>query len=277
MIRGSLLLSLGWLIFLYSPLHAQQIFPLLTGLISYQDLQKKSVNRQIVWTNSDGSRETLDFIEMAIPVSEEIKSKTRQFVQNVYGLDSIYLHPKMIVFHAMGDGDLKNSLEVSSFLHDRMPQSWGSLSKAGSLPNGAHFIIDRDGTVICLSPPDRYEKKNHRWFIKRHQDGNPVALGIENVTPRENYVDLTPAQLEANAKLARWLVSFEADKIKFVASHHQFNADSSYDRFLIFFRLQNFKKEFRTRGRRDIGNKNLAVILQKINQRGLQLQSFFGN
>lgn len=263
-------------------LSAQRKYPVLTNVISFDDLQKKSTERKVEWKNPDGSQEEMKILEMAIPFDESMKELTKEFVHSVYGLDSIWLNPKMIVFHAMGDGDLKTSLEVSSFLNDKIPNTWGSLSKAGSLANGTHFIIDNDGTIICLSPPVSnhnpmisFEREDHHWYLKRHQDGNPVALGIENVTDKGDYISLTEAQLESNAKLVRWLVWFENGAVEFVTSHHQFNDDKSYDQFLSAFHLQNHQKQFRTKGRIDIGKKNLRLILEKITQHQVLVQLFF--
>ena len=262
----------------------QEKYPALTNVISFDDLQKKSIARNFQWRNPDGSTEEIKIIEMAVPVGELVKQRTKAFVHSVYGLDSIWLNPKMIVFHAMGDGDLKTSLEVSSFLNDQVPGSWGNLSEAGQLPNGAHFIIDRDGTIICLSPPlaerkDKisFERDDHRWWVKRHQDGNPVGIGIENVTPRNDYTSLTNEQIIANAKLARWLIWFENGKIEFAASHHQFNDDQNYQGFLQSFHLQNLKMQFRTKGRKDIGEKNLTEILKRIRSFGIPVKDFFEN
>jgi hypothetical protein len=263
-------------------LFAQEKYPALTKVISFEALQKKSIERNLEWTNPDGSREEMKIIEMAIPFGEAMKQRTKEFVHSVYGLDSISLKPKMIVFHAMGDGDLQTSLEVSSFLNDRIPDSWGNLSKAGTLSNCAHFIVDRNGTIICLSPPvssnnDRvsYERNAHKWFIKRHQDGNPVAIGIENVTAKGDYTSLTTDQLASNAKLARWLFWFENGTIEFGASHHQFNDGKNYDLFLKSFHLENRKKEFRTTSRKDIGDKNLTEILKQIHLLRIPVKSFF--
>ncbi len=263
-------------------LQAQKKYPSLINVISFEELQMKSIERNLEWKNPDGSQEEMRILEMAIPFDKEMKQRTKEFVRAVYGLDSIWLKPKMIVFHAMGDGDLKTSLEVSSFLNDQIPESWGRLSKAGLLSNGAHFIIDRDGTIICLSPPVSknesqvsFERDHHRWYIKRHQDGNPVAIGIENVTAKDDYTVLTQEQLASNAKLARWLVWFENGKIEFVASHHQFNDDKNYDLFLKSFQLQNLKKEFRTKRRKDVGDKNLTEILKQINSFRIPVKSFF--
>lgn len=262
-------------------LHAQQEYPPLTNIISFEELTKKSLERNVEWTNPDGSKEKLVIKEMAIPFDQRMIDLTKEYIHAVYDLDSLWLDPKMIVFHAMGDGDLKTSLEISSFLHDQIPESWGNLSKAGKLPNGAHFIIDRDGTIICLSPPvskegsTSYSPANHRWYIKRHQDGNPVAIGIENVTQPGNFTDLTEAQILSNVKLAQWLFWFEHGKIKFMASHHQFNNEKDYNRFLNFFELSNAQKQFRTTGRKDIGEKSLMTILDGIQKNRIPVQLFF--
>jgi len=274
------LITLTQLICLGVP--AQANYPVLTDNISYGRLREKCVERKLEWKNPDGSGEELRIIEMTIPFGEVMKQRTKEFVHKVYQWDSIWLKPRMLVFHAMGDGDLKTSLEVSSFLSNRVPDGWGNLSKAGLLPNGAHFIIDQDGTVICLSAPVSndgknisYEPTNHRWIIKRHQDGNPLAIGIENVTPKGDYTTFTKEQLASNAKLARWLIWFEHGEIDFVTSHHQFNEDKNYDEFLKSFSLQNLKKQFRTKGRKDIGDENLTEILNQINSFGIQVKNFF--
>ena len=219
---------------------------------------------------------------MPVPVDGKMKESTKEFVLANYGLNSIWLHPRVIIFHAMGDGDLKTSLEVSSFLHDQIPEGWGALYKAGRLPNGAHFIVEKNGNVICLSQPVStdesrisYDRGNHKWLVKRHQDGNPIAIGIENVTDRGNVTDLTKEQIESNAKLARWLLWMENGKIDYAMSHHQFNDDQNYELFLIAFKLQHLQKQYRTKGRKDIGDKNLRRVIDKINQFGYETHSFF--
>src|SRR5258706_213056 len=132
---------------------AQQKYPALTGVISFDDLVERKTIKMVEWINPNGVREKMKITEMAIPIDQKMRALTTDFVRSNYGLDSPWLHPRVIVFHAMGDGDLKTSLEVSSFLNDRIPEEWGTLYKAGNLPNGAHFIIEKNGNVICLSPP----------------------------------------------------------------------------------------------------------------------------
>jgi hypothetical protein len=172
-------------------------------------------------------------------------------------------------------------LEVSSFLNDQIPESWGELYKAGKLPNGAHFIIEKDGNVICITPPVSldesrisYDRADHKWLVKRHQDGNPIAIGIENVTDRGNVTNLTKEQIESNAKVARWLLWMENGKMEYAMGHHQFNDDQNYDLFLTAFKLNHLQKQYRTKGRKDIGDKNLRRIIDKINLFGCGVHSF---
>jgi len=261
---------------------AQQKYSALIHVISFDDLVERKTIKAVEWTNPNGVREKMKITEMAIPIDQKMRALTTDFVRSNYGLDSPWLRPRVIIFHAMGDGDLKTSLEVSSFLNDRIPEEWGTLYKAGNLPNGAHFIIEKNGNVICLSPPVSsdesgisYDRNNHKWWVKRHQDGNPIAIGIENVTDRGNVTDLTTEQIESNAKLARWLHWMESGKIDYIMSHHQFNDDHNYALFLTAFKLKHFQKQYRTKGRKDIGDRNLRRIIDRIDQFGCETHSFF--
>ena len=131
---------------------SQQKYPALTRVISFDDLVAGKTKKKVEWTNPNGVREKMIITEMAIPIDQKMKTLTKDFVLSNYGLDSPWLHPRVIVFHAMGDGDLKTSLEVSSFLNDRIPDSWGNLFKAGLLPNGAHFIIEKNRPATFTYP-----------------------------------------------------------------------------------------------------------------------------
>ncbi|MDP2313178.1 MAG: peptidoglycan recognition family protein [Pseudomonadota bacterium] len=72
------------------------------------------------------------------------------------------------------------------------------LADAGALNVGAHYLVDRDGTIQRLFPEDR---------IVRHTIGlNHVAIGVENVGGGADW-PLTPAQVDANAALVRWIAS----------------------------------------------------------------------
>ena len=64
---------------------------------------------------------------MAIPANERMKELIRTYQRDNYDRDSIWLDPQVIVFHAMGDGSLKTSLEFF-FPNDRIPTDSGALS-----------------------------------------------------------------------------------------------------------------------------------------------------
>ena len=246
--------------------------PVLTNTISFRELEKRIVKREVEWTNPDGSRESMKILEMAIPVDQKMRELTLNFVVANYHIDSIWLNPRMIVFHSMDLGNLQNSLERSSFLHDHLPETWTPINRAGKLPNGAHFIIKKNGNIVCLTPPVSrdgsqvsYKRDNHKWLIRRHQDANPTALGIENVTDTNGaFTDLTAEQIESNAKLARWLLFMESGRIEYLTSHHQFNSEEEFNEMLEVFSLNHYQKNYRTAGRRDIGRENLLKIIQKV-------------
>lgn len=70
------------------------------------------------------------------------------------------------------------------------------IAGAGALNVGAHYLVDRDGTIERLASEDR---------ILRHTIGlNHVAIGIENVGGGAEW-PLTQAQIDANVALVRWI------------------------------------------------------------------------
>lgn len=72
------------------------------------------------------------------------------------------------------------------------------LQGAGALNVGAHYLVDRDGSIQRLVPDDR---------VVRHCIGlNHVAIGIENVGGGAGY-PLTDAQVSADAALIRGLAA----------------------------------------------------------------------
>ena len=203
-------------------------FPRQVGLIDYDTLWSTVHTREVAWTNPDGSADTLTLHELVIPTPPAIREATRTYVRENHGRDTMWLEPRMVVLHSMDLGDLRTSLEASSFLHHEMPPSWGKLPQAGSLPNGAHFMVDAEGTIFVLTPPEAkngtspYYGPGHRWLVRRHQDGNPVAIGIEHLTPHNrDYTDVTGAQIAATTRLVRWLVTLEGGAIDYVIGHHE--------------------------------------------------------
>jgi hypothetical protein len=253
-------------------------------VISFDELIARQVTKSHSWINPDTSREAIVITEMAIPLDKEMKDLTRKFMVDNYRRTSTWVEPRMIMIHSMDLGDLRNSLEQSSFLFRRMPSRWRTQIRAGTLPSGAHFIVDRDGTIYCLTPPSSmneedgisYNRDSHRWFIRRHFDANPMALGIENVTPNNgSYEDLTEEQVLANAKLVKWLMWMERDSITHVTSHHQFNDKEQFVSMLSEFSLELARTPYRAWTRKDVGDAVLRRILDEVKKSGWEVKERF--
>ncbi|MFZ5445694.1 MAG: YARHG domain-containing protein [Myxococcota bacterium] len=117
--------------------------------------------------------------------------------------------PTMVIIHHTAIDSLEESFKT--FDPPRLPASRGDIAGASALNVSAHFLIDQDGTVYQLLPANR---------MARHTIGlNWTAIGIENVGG--NRKKLTPRQLEANARLVRYLkASFPS--ITMLLGHHEY-------------------------------------------------------
>lgn len=194
-----------------------------------------------------------------------------EYLRNVYGqkyspaLETVNI--KMVVLHSMAVGDLKYALVVSKFLED---QAEPNLQKWGRLPVGAHFLVDRDGSVYCLAPPKNERGEvdfaKGRFPLRRHViEANPFAVGIENIAPAtvENWValpeaekkrvfaDLTEAQVQANVKLIKYLKSLVRGDLE-IYSHDQFAQKEFRDRLNLPVSQNPF---YYTNNRYDTGEK----------------------
>jgi hypothetical protein len=263
---------------------ADQVAAQSLQVISYESLKKNQLPQKLSWINPDSTKEELQIIQMAIPIDNEMKDLTRLFMSENYGRSSIWVEPRMIVIHSMDLGDLQHSLEQSSFLDRHMPPEWTTQAKAGALPSGAQFIIDRDGKIYCLTPPNlshdesrvSYRREDHRWMIKRHLDANPMALGIENVTPQNgSFEDLTGQQVNANAQLVRWLLWMEKGSITHLASHHQFNDSARFDSMLKEFSLKLPRPMLKAWTRKDVGEAAFRRIIDDVRKRGWPVKESF--
>lgn len=104
-----------------------------------------------------------------------------------------HMTPRVIVLHWTAGPTAASAR--NTFASARL-SGRAELADAGALNVGAHFLVDRDGTIERLFPEDR---------VVRHTIGlNHVAIGVENVGGGDQW-PLTNAQVEANAALIRWL------------------------------------------------------------------------
>jgi hypothetical protein len=117
--------------------------------------------------------------------------------------------PRVLIIHHTALNDLEAS--YAAFEAPFLGQTRPRLAKAGGVNVSAHFLVDRDGTILRLLPETQ---------MGRHTIGlNHVAIGIENVGGTAK-TRLTDAQLAANAALVRWLAA--RHPITHLIGHHEY-------------------------------------------------------
>lgn len=153
-------------------------------------------------------------VQKPIVFQQERINMTKKYIQEHYNLDvkDITINPKMIVLHwtaVMGFKDSFERLKSQYLFTDRK-----DIASAGALNVSVHFLIDRDGTIYRLMPDT---------WMARHVIGlNYSSIGIENVGGEDNIKDdLTPAQLQANIKLVKYLKA-KYPSIKYLIGHHEY-------------------------------------------------------
>jgi len=117
------------------------------------------------------------------------------------------LRPELVVLHWTAGPTARSAWNTfaPARLHGR-PELGGG----GAWNVGAHFLVDRDGTIHQLLPVES---------PARHAIGlNHVSVGIENVGDGERW-PLTAAQVAANAAIIRALRAVHP--IRWVVGHHE--------------------------------------------------------
>jgi len=136
----------------------------------------------------------------------------------------ITIEPKVIVLHYTAGGTAEGTFEYFSGNH--MEAARAQLAAAGDVNVSSHFLVDRDGTIYRLMPETR---------MARHCIGlNHIAIGIENVGD-ENKWPLTDAQVEADARLVRYLAA------KFPITHLVGHSEAARLEGKIYFRERDPK------------------------------------
>jgi N-acetylmuramoyl-L-alanine amidase len=151
-----------------------------------------------------------------LPSEPERKELTVGYLRSHRGPESltgevekdVRMVPRVVVVHWTGGSTAKSAWNTfaSATLGGRK-----YLQAAGALNVGAHFLVDRDGTIYQLLEEDR---------IARHCIGlNHLSIGIENVGDGSANA-LTVAQLQSNAYLVRELAG--RHPITHVIGHHEY-------------------------------------------------------
>ena len=130
-------------------------------------------------------------VQKPIPFPPKRERETRSYAIRHYGLHTFQLrNPKVIVEHFTETSSF--GPVWSTFAHDVPDVELHELPQVC-----AHFVIDRDGTIYELVPPN---------LICRHTVGlNWTAIGIEHVGTSDAQVMGDRRQLRASLSLTRWL------------------------------------------------------------------------
>ena len=166
----------------------------------------------------------LEIVDWSLPNEEERKKLTFLYLQEHYtGTLSgdiekdVFMEPKVIVLHWTGASTAKSTKNTfaSAYLSGRQ-----DIQAAGALNVGAHFLVDRDGTIYQLLDAKR---------IARHCIGlNHLSIGIENVGGGKQY-PLTPEQVQANIRLIQYLS--QQYSLTHLIGHYEVRWMESHDYF----------------------------------------------
>ena len=141
-------------------------------------------------------------IDMPVRLTEYRKQLTREYAFLHYGEEFTEIVPQAVIVH------WTESPETDG-VYDYF---YKEVRKDGTLNVCSQFLVDRGGTIFRLTP---------ETMLDRHAIGyNWCAIGIENVGGTDRKEDLTPAQLQANVLLIRYLRE-KYPTVRYVWGHYQ--------------------------------------------------------
>ena len=141
---------------------------------------------------------------------------TKEYIHQHYGLDvaNIEIEPKIILLHWTAVMDFEKCF--SRLYGEKLYSDRSDISNASALNVSSHFLVKRDGTIYQLMPDN---------WMARHVIGlNYSSIGIENIGGENNAKeDLTPAQIQANIALIKYLKA-KYPSITHLIGHHEYRA-----------------------------------------------------
>ena len=142
-----------------------------------------------------------------IPFGARRKQETRAYSRRHYGLDRFRLRrPRVIVEHYTASNSFDSAYDT--FAQDRPDPELGELPGVC-----AHYLIDRDGTVVEVVPPR---------IMCRHTVGlNYTAIGIEHVGTSDGAVLGNRRQLRSSLRLTRMLQGRYGIRTRNVIGHNE--------------------------------------------------------
>ena len=153
----------------------------------------------------------LVIVDRPIPFSEERQRLSVQYWRDHYGdpPERAVIVPAAIVLHWTAGSTLESAWQT--FAPELAKQGRPDLAAMGAVNASAHFIVDRDGTIVRLMPETQ---------MARHCVGlNWSSIGVENVGGNTGF-PLTDAQVHADAALVRDLVA-RFPTITWLLGHHE--------------------------------------------------------
>jgi N-acetylmuramoyl-L-alanine amidase len=155
--------------------------------------------------------DNLDVVKNYVDLNKTRDRLSLDYIRTHYGIekDKPEIEPKMIVVHWTAIDTLRESYNAMRSV--RLPIHRFEIREGGTLNVGAHYLVDRDGTIYQLMPD---------LMFARHTIGlNLYAIGIENVGGNLS-TPLTNEQLMANARLVRALV--KRHNIEWLIGHFEY-------------------------------------------------------
>jgi N-acetylmuramoyl-L-alanine amidase len=195
---------------------------------------------------------TLAIIDRPITYDEARRQKTITYRKRHQdpAADDITIDPRMIVLHFTGGGDLDATWRY--FDRPTVERGRRIIARAGDLNVSAHFLVDRDGTIVRLVP--------ETWMARHVVGLNHLAIGVENVGDGDRF-PLTRAQQAANVALVRDLVA-RFPGITHLIGHHEYLAFEGHP----YFRER--EADYRTR-KGDPGKVFMAAVRAQLTDLGL--------
>jgi len=177
------------------------------GAISYERIRESNERIENLHTKNS-------IIQKPIIFKEKRIAMTKEYIKTHYGIEAknIRIEPKSIVLHwtaVMNFDKCFKRLNAEQLYTDR-----ADIANASLLNVSSHFLVKRDGTIYQLMPDN---------WMARHVIGlNYSTIGIENIGGESNEKeDLTPAQVEANIKLVKYLKA-KYPNIDYLLGHHEY-------------------------------------------------------
>jgi hypothetical protein len=155
----------------------------------------------------------IQIVDRPVPFPAERVELTREYIRQHYGLDvpDITIVPKIIVLHWTAVATFQGS--YNAFVHTTLGGDRPTLARAGNVNVSIQFLVDRDGTIYRLMP---------ETWMARHVIGiNYNSIGVENVGGAGGAANLTPAQVQANIALVRYL-AHKYPTIRYLIGHYEY-------------------------------------------------------